>query len=138
MSEILTADAAFAEQALRSCLQAFGRIRFRVTGTCMDPDLPPGRLVTISREGLPRIGDVVLTCQAGRLKLHRLVLGPPLSRRTWRTKGDRLPALDPAIAPHDVLGTVVEPRAGRPIRALRSWFRPLWARLFAASRGRAE
>ena len=135
MSEIVTADAAFAEEALRDCLHAFGRIRFRVTGTCMGPELPPGRIVTVSRERAPRIGDVVLV-QAGGLKLHRLVFGPPLSRWAWRTKGDRLTTLDPPIGPGDVLGTVVEPRRRRLGLALRACAGSLWARLSAGSRRR--
>jgi hypothetical protein len=134
MSERVTADAAFAEEVLRDCLCAFGRIRFRVTGTCMGPDLPPGRIVTISRERAPRMGDVVLVRQAAGLKLHRLVFGPPFSRWAWRTQGDRLKALDPPIGPGDVLGTVVEPRRRRIGLALRACGRSLWARLFARGR----
>jgi hypothetical protein len=138
VSEILTADADFADEALRGCLDAFGRIRFRVTGTCMAPELPAGRVVTVSRERTPRMGDVVLVRQAGGLKLHRLVLGPPLSPWWWRTKGDGLSALDPPIARDDVLGTVVEPRGGRPGVALRACLGSLWARFSAPARGAGE
>ena len=132
----MTTDACFAEEALRDCLLAFGRVRFRVTGACMRPDLPPGQVVTISREPRPRIGDVVLVRQAGGLRLHRLVLGPPLSRSVWRTKGDRLPALDPPLGPGDILGTVVEPRTRRIGLALGVCVRSLWARLRAPRSGR--
>lgn len=137
MSEIVTADAGFAEAALRDCLQAFGRIRFRVTGACMGPDLPPGEVVTISRERRPRIGDVVLVRQAAGLRLHRLVFGPPFSGTAWRTKGDGLPALDPPIGPADVLGTVVEPSRRRILLALGVCAGSLWARVRTGSRGRA-
>jgi hypothetical protein len=135
VSEILTVDAAVAEAVLRDCLDAFGRVRFRVTGTCMGPDLPPGRIVTVSSTPAPRLGDVVLVRHAQGLKLHRLVFGPPLAlpRRAWRTKGDRLATLDPPLAPDAVLGTVVEPRRRRVGVALRACARSLWARVFMGS-----
>jgi hypothetical protein len=136
VSEIVTADADLAEAALRDCLDAFGRIQFRVTGTCMGPDLLPGQLVTVSCRPAPRLGDVVLVRQARGLRLHRLVFGPPLAlpHWAWRTKGDRLASLDPPLAPGDLLGTVVEPRRRRLGLALGVCARTLWARLRAGSR----
>jgi hypothetical protein len=80
------------------------------------------------------MGDVVLVRQAGGLRLHRLVLGPPFSRSAWRTQGDRLEVPDPPVVPADVLGTVVEPRGRRLGLALRACARSLWARLSARSR----
>ena len=135
MSEILTAGADLAEAALRDCLDEFGRIRFRVTGTCMGPDLLPGQVVTVSRRQAPWLGDVVLVRHDRGLRLHRLVFGPPfaLAGSRWRTKGDRLPSLDPPLAPCDLLGTVVDPARRRLGLALGVCARSLWARI--CSRG---
>jgi hypothetical protein len=136
VSEILTADSDLAEAVLRDCLDVFGRIRFRVTGTCMGPDLLPGQVVTVSCQRVPRLGDVVLVRQARGLRLHRLVFRAPLAlpRWAWRTKGDRLPSLDPPLAPGDLLGTVVEPRRRRLGLALGVCAGSLWARLRGTSR----
>lgn len=139
MSEIVTADAELAEAVVRDCLEAFGQIQFRVTGTCMGPDLLPGQVVTVSRRRAPRLGDVVLVRQERGLRLHRLVFGPPVALRrwAWRTKGDRLESLDPALAPGDLLGTVVEPRRRRIGVALTACARSLWRRLRGRSWRRA-
>ena len=135
MSEIVTADAGFAEAALRDLLLAFGRVRFRVTGDCMAPRLAPGDVVIVSRDRPPRLGDVVLVRQARGLRLHRLVFGPPLAlpRSAWRTQGDSLAALDPPIDAGDVLGTVEDPRSRSIGLALRACARALWARLCGPS-----
>jgi len=137
VSEILPVDPVFTEAVLRDCLGAFRRVRFRVTGECMGPDLVPGQVVTVSCERPPRLGDVVLVRQAQGLRLHRLVFGPPLalSGSGWRTKGDRLAVLDPPIEAGDVLGTVVEPRRRRIGMALHACARALWGRLRAGSLG---
>jgi hypothetical protein len=130
MSEIVPPQPSFAEQALRDCLLRFRRIQFRVTGGCMEPDLVPGQVVTVSTRS-PRLGDVVLVSQADGLRLHRLVFGPPLASpgTAWRTKGDRSSCLDPPLLAGAVLGTVVEPRRRRLGLAVCVCARALWARL---------
>ena len=127
-------DVEATEGVMRECLHAFGRVRFRVTGECMRPDLPPGQEVTIARQR-PRLGDVVLVSQGQGLRLHRLVFAPP-ARWSWRTKGDGLPGLDPPVRASDVLGTVVDPRQRRVGRALLACAQAAWARWRGASRGR--
>jgi hypothetical protein len=116
------------------CLVAFPDVRFTVTGCCMEPALTEGERVVV--EGVsrrtPRLGDVVLLRHPAGLRLHRLVyaLG-----RSWRTKADRGLGLDPALAPRDVLGTVVavegrpNARPRRPALALRAIGQALLARL---------
>lgn len=120
-----------AAELMRECLRAFGEVRFRVTGECMAPDLPAGRIVTVSARQSPRLGDVVLVQQREGMRLHRLVVGPPLwwKRTGWRTKGDRLPTLDPPLTAADVLGTVIDPRPRVVSRALVAWGGAAWARL---------
>jgi hypothetical protein len=119
---------------LAGCVEAFPEVRLTVTGRCMEPALAPGERVLLAgrAERRPRFGDVVLFRHPAGLRLHRLVLS---RGRLWRTKADRAAALDPAILPRHVLGTVVavegrkdaSPR--RPGRALLSLGRALLARL---------
>ncbi len=106
-----------AETAFRDLLGAFPHIRFRVTGSCMAPDLGPGDAVHLVRPALkrPRFGDIVLRRQAEGLRLHRLVWNPPAVIGAPRTRADRALLWDPPLASGDVLGTVawVEGK-GRP------------------------
>jgi len=124
------------EAVLADCLEAFPHVRLTVTGECMQPALRPGETVLVARTSLrsPRLGDVVLFRHPEGLRLHRLVWGPPLAIRSWRTKGDRSARWDPRIAPRDVLGTVIEVEGARGAggsvgAALRSLVRALVARL---------
>jgi hypothetical protein len=119
---------------LAGCVEAFPEVRFTVTGRCMEPALAAGERVVLTgpRECAPRFGDVVLFRHPAGLRLHRLVV--PLGGR-WRTKADRARALDPAISPSQVVGTVVavegRPDANprQPARALLSLGRAVLARL---------
>ena len=130
--DVLPPDAA--AELMRECLRAFGAVRFRVTGGCMAPVLPDGSVVTVSARQAPRLGDVVLVRQDQGLRLHRLVLGPPLlsADRAWRTKGDGLPALDAPVRAADVLGTVVDPRPRSVGRAVLACAGAAWRRLWRA------
>jgi Uncharacterised nucleotidyltransferase len=119
---------------LAGCVEAFPEVRFTVTGRCMEPALAPGERVLLAGRGerTPRLGDVVLFRHPAGLRLHRLVLS---RGRLWRTKADRAAALDSAILPRHVLGTVVaiegRPHASprRPALALLSLGRALLTRL---------
>jgi hypothetical protein len=143
VSELRTPPpAASKDRILRDCLDAFPEVVFAVTGRCMSPALAEGervRLVPLARRR-PRLGDVVLFRSEGSLRLHRLVWGPPLVRRTagWRTQADRSSLVDPSLAEADVLGTVVavlgRPYERRPLRALVSLARAVLARLRLALR----
>ena len=119
---------------LRDVLGAFPSAFLTVTGDCMLPALAHGervRLASPARRS-PRFGDVVLVRQPEGLRLHRLVWGPPLPGRSWRTQADRGPLWDAAVGPGDVLGTVVDVvrpsgprRVGSGFTSLRSLFRGL-------------
>jgi hypothetical protein len=116
-------------------------VRLTVTGACMAPALPEGTIVSLARANAarPRLGDVVLVRLPSGLRLHRLVWGPPLAGRRWRTKGDRSLLWDPAVDPMAVLAWVREADAGpSPVRAvgaaLRSLARGLLARVRSARR----
>ncbi len=131
----------FHETVLRDCLLSFDHVRLRATGVCMVPEIRPGDTLLLARPALspPRLGDVVLARHAAGLRLHRLVWGPPLSppHTLWRTQADHGALWDPAVAPADVLATVVgiaeEPgrRGGRRVfsslrslaRGSRGWIR---------------
>ena len=124
---------------LAECLDTFPHVRLTVTGESMRPALRPGEIVLLARPALrpPRLGDVVLFQHPEGLRLHRLVWGPPLAARSWRTKGDLSRSCDPRISPRDVLGTViaVEGRSrpgGHVGPALRSLARLLVDRLWPA------
>jgi hypothetical protein len=101
----------FQETVLRDCLLSFDHVRLRATGVCMVPEIRPGDTLLLARPALrpPRLGDVVLARHAAGLRLHRLVWGPPFSppHARWRTQADRGALWDPALAPGDVLATVV-------------------------------
>jgi hypothetical protein len=118
-------------------------VQLTVTGGCMGPALPEGTTVSLTRVGAgPRLGDVVLVRLPAGLRLHRLVWGPPLAWRRWRTKGDRSPSWDPAVDPMAILAWVRETDARPgPVRAvgaaLGSLGRALLARLQAAVRPRS-
>jgi hypothetical protein len=138
----------FGEELLVDCLASFPHVRLTVTGSCMEPALAHGervRLVSAARRR-PRVGDVVLARQKQGLRLHRLVLGPPLVPVwvPWRTKADRGLLLDPPLAAGDVLATIVsvEGRPGaRPRRMLRALFslsRGLVSRAIGGARRSAE
>jgi hypothetical protein len=99
----------------------------------MEPALVAGEQVVVESGSrrVPRFGDVVLFRHPAGLRLHRLVLSRGGS---WRTKADRAAALDPAISPGQILGTVVavEGRPGartrRPAQALLSFGRAVLTR----------
>jgi hypothetical protein len=138
MSELRTANAG---RILRDCLDTFPEVVLAVTGRCMTPDLGEGervRLVSTARRE-PRLGDVVLTGTDGTLRLHRLVWGPPLTRRPggWRTKADRARLFDPSLAAGEVLATVVavegRPYRRRPGRAILSLATAALSRLRSAA-----
>ncbi len=124
------------QELLADCVGAFPEVRFTVSGRCMEPALAAGERVILAgpAERAPRLGDVVLFRHPSGLRLHRLVLS---RGRLWRTKADRASALDPAISPSHVLGTVVgvegRPDASlrRPAQALLSLGRALLVRLRA-------
>ena len=120
---VLPEDAhAFEDTVLRDCLAGFDRLRLTVTGDCMRPALHAGDTVVLApvRSAPPRFGDVVLLRHPAGLRLHRLIWRPPGLR--WRTKGDRAPFCDPALAHADLLATVVasEPARGRVRSAWRA------------------
>lgn len=127
-----------AADVLREILDGFAGVQVTVTGDCLEPRLHEGTAVPLVASALrpPRLGDVVLVRHPSGFRLHRLVWGPPLARRRWRTKGDRSLLWDPAVGPDDVLATV-RPEAGagrwdalaRAGLALGSLCRGLWARL---------
>jgi hypothetical protein len=104
-----TASPALAEAVLRDSLDAFPYVRLRVSGDCMSPTLRPGDLVHVAGVAAraPRLRDVVLVWGPAGPLLHRLVWGPPLARGRWRTKADRAPLWDAAVAPGQVLGTII-------------------------------
>ncbi len=98
-----------AEAVVADCLASFAHVRLVVRGSCMAPALAEGDVVLLAppEKRRPRIGDVVLVRLHEGLRLHRLVLGPPLAPLRWRTQADRGWLLDPRLEASAVLGTVV-------------------------------
>jgi hypothetical protein len=130
---VVALPAGRAAEVLRELLDGFGTVQLTVTGDCMEPRLPEGGTVRLVARAArpPRLGDVVLVRHPSGVRLHRLVWGPPLARRRWRTKGDRSLLWDPVVGPEDVLATVdaADGAPGRAALALASLARGLWARL---------
>ena len=103
-----SADAAkckLAEEVLRS----FGNLRLRVTGLSMIPSVWPGDLLLIRRQEISQIfpGDIVLFARDGRFIAHRVMVRTD-DHETTRliTRGDALPAEDPAMTAAELLGKV--------------------------------
>jgi hypothetical protein len=142
VSEAVALGDARASVVIQDLLDSVGDVRMTVTGNCMAPALPEGATVSLARTGArrPRLGDVVLVRLPAGLRLHRLIWGPPLAWGRWRTKGDRSPSWDPAVAPAQVLGWVREADRGpAPVRAaLTSLARALVSRLRAAAQAGRE
>ena len=138
---VLVADERFADAVLRDCLTQFSSVRFRVTGDCMRPGLMPGDSVRVAgpHRRPPLWGDVVLVRHDAGLRLHRLIWGPPLTRKRsrWLTKGDQAVQWDRWLTSDQVLGVVIGadgrrawPRrrtlwctAGSMIGGMRAWLR---------------
>jgi hypothetical protein len=82
----------------------------RVLGDSMRPTVPPGSLLCVEFDpkGLGR-GDLVLFRQADYLAVHRLVgyAARDDGRPVLRTRGDNVPAFDPAVDPARVIGRVI-------------------------------
>ncbi len=119
-----------------------------VVGSSMVPTLPPGSVLCVefSPSGLRR-GDLLLFRQADYLVVHRL-LGRARAAggaRCLRTRGDGLPALDPALEPSCVVGRVVAIDRGRGWKGVRgrgarlygtwlAWHDLAWAALVVLAR----
>jgi hypothetical protein len=128
-----------AEALLRDFLGAFEHVLLPVSGACMEPAVPEGSVVRVTSvvRRPPRLGDVVLVRHREGLRLHRLVLGPPLPAVRWRTQADRAVLWDRPLAKDEAIGTVIGIETGRGlqpvasvVRALRSVASGLRRRLF--------
>ena len=99
-------------ELFREVLDRFGRARLRVSGTSMVPAIWPGDIVEVVRAEAATLaaGDVILFQQDGRLICHRIEGWASAS--VLRTRGDHLPASDPALHVSSVLGRVVD-RGGK-------------------------
>ncbi len=88
---------------------------FRVEGVSMLPTLRAGDAVAIefAPQGL-RAGDLLLFHQADYLAVHRLLGSArlPDGGEGYRTRGDGVSRLDPAVAPRSVVGRVLALRRG--------------------------
>lgn len=112
--ETSLADAAKCELAAE-VVRRSGRLRLGVTGSSMLPAIRPGDVLAIERCTVhdTRPGEVVLFSREGRLFAHRLV---SRSGECLITRGDSLPACDPAVTAAELLGKVtLVLRRGRPI-----------------------
>ena len=94
-----------------------GRLGFLpVQGDSMEPVLRDGDLLAVDLDpGRPRIGDLLLFRQNRAVVIHRLLGKCRLSsgKRGWRTRGDGVPYLDPAVDPAEVFGRGVAFRDAR-------------------------
>ena len=113
------ASPALRRQVLLECLREFAQVRLTVSGACMEPALRDGDVVTLvaASRRPPRLGDVVLAAAGDGVQLHRLVWA---ARGRWRTKADRAPTWDTAVAEPDLIATAVEVQSGQLTRTPRS------------------
>jgi signal peptidase I len=88
-------------------LATFGRLRLKVSGTSMLPDLLPGDVVALEAcaPGELVVGEMALFRREGRLVLHRVI---GFTDGGLLTQGDALTCADPPVAAVDVLGKVVK------------------------------
>jgi len=105
----ITTQEAIGCQLVAEALQLSGTVRVRVFGTSMFPAVLPGDVLVVQRKELGRLllGDIVLFKRDDRLFAHRVVgqmdrNGVPCVV----TSGDSLPANDPPVFPHELLGRV--------------------------------
>lgn len=103
-------------------------VRLVVLGTSMHPTIRSGETVTIAplATGAPKPGTIVLHRAAGQLVAHRVERR--LADGRLLTRGDALVALDPPVAPGNVLGVVVAVVRGGQEVALDGAARRLLAR----------
>jgi hypothetical protein len=85
-------------------------IPMRISGTCMEPLLPEGSLVSVARERFYWPGDVLVLADADRrLIAHRLIGGCPRNGRLrLYTKADNAPGVDQPTLRSEVIGRVVD------------------------------
>ena len=88
-----------------SQLRATGRLRLGVTGSSMLPAILPRDvlLVRACAAERARVGDIAVFLRDGRLFSHRVIAR---SGARLVTRGDALPAADPPVEPHEMLGCV--------------------------------
>jgi signal peptidase I len=105
----ITTQEAIGCQLVAEALQLSGTARIRVFGTSMFPAVLPGDVLVVQRKEIGRLvlGDIVLFKRDDRLFAHRVVgqmdrNGVPCVV----TSGDSLPANDPPVFPHELLGSV--------------------------------
>jgi hypothetical protein len=91
-------------------LQSQRTVRLQALGTSMLPTLWPGDLLTIEpfTADEARIGDILLVVCEDRLFIHRLVQAGSPYGVDWVTRGDAMPACDPAVASEDIVGRVCQ------------------------------
>jgi len=106
----------------------------RVLGESMKPTLPPGSLLCVEFDpkDIAR-GDLLLFRQANYLAVHRVVGHATRNeeRPAWRTRGDNVPAFDPAVEPSRVVGRVIALEREGAWRDLRSGSARAYASLLA-------
>jgi len=97
-------------------LRTSGSLRFRVTGWSMMPAVRPGDTLIVERVKAASLheGDIVLFERDRHLFAHRLAKSRANSQLV--TRGDAMPAADPAIGEEELLGKVwVIERNGKSI-----------------------
>ena len=123
------------EEAVELLASTAGDGIVRVLGESMRPTILPGRRLRV--ELAPpkiRLGDVILFRQADYLAVHRFLGRVRLQdgRRCLRTRGDGVLALDPAVDPSRVVGTIVSIERVSGWRSLRGVRARAYAVLLAA------
>jgi signal peptidase len=104
-------------------LSSSGTLRLRVTGWSMLPAVMPGDTLLIERIHSDAVskGDIVLFGRDRRFFVHRVVSKNHPQNTEIVTRGDAMPAPDPAVQGSDLLGRVsfilrngkcIEPRPG--------------------------
>jgi signal peptidase I len=126
-----TTHLALAEEVLRTA----GELRFIAQGSSMVPSIFPGDVLEIRRAAASKIScnDIVLFVQGGRWFAHRVIhIAKEGTQTSLITRGDALPADDPLVTEHEILGRVTTLRRGRRLVTLTEaeseWFKFLrWA-----------
>lgn len=104
-------------------LRSSGHLRLKVAGWSMFPAVLPGDTLMIDRAASDEvsIGDIVLFGRNRRLFVHRVV---GKNDAQFVTRGDAMPAADPAVDQNELLGRVtyilrdgrcIEPSKTRPL-----------------------
>jgi signal peptidase I len=110
-------------------------LRFTARGGSMRPCIQDGDVVVVEPCSHPRLGDVALVAENGRVVLHRVVGRASVNGEAYVvTQGDAAPHPDPPAPLARVLGRVAQVERGGRVRRMPTGIARALAHLLARAR----